>query len=269
MKEEILKVLSEIEEDHKVEIIFAAEAGSQAWGIESHDSDFDVRFIYKHPLDWYLSIDNKRDVIEQPGHPLDVCGWDLKKAFRLFRAANPPINEWLRSPFVYLDKYDLRSKLSELQEFQFNECRRSFALAYLHMADGNYRKYLEGKDKVWHKKYLYSLRGLMASSWIENVGTLPPVPFIEMIDQFEKLDNAHREHSRLAWQKEMVAGLKKLLERKQEGDELGYGKPIEVLHRYLKFGLSVQKARASAMPKPGAKHAITAELNEIFQGLVK
>ena len=32
----------------------------------SSDSDYDVRFIYLHPLDWYLSIEDKQVVIELP-----------------------------------------------------------------------------------------------------------------------------------------------------------------------------------------------------------
>lgn len=36
-------------------------------------------------MEWYLSIDVKRDVIERPVQDgLDISGWDLKKALRLF-----------------------------------------------------------------------------------------------------------------------------------------------------------------------------------------
>ena len=35
-------------------------------GFPSKDSDYDVRFLYVHPVDWYLSIAEKRDVIERP-----------------------------------------------------------------------------------------------------------------------------------------------------------------------------------------------------------
>ncbi|WP_235338276.1 DNA polymerase beta superfamily protein [Paenibacillus wulumuqiensis] len=52
---------------------------SQAWGFPSRDSDYDVRFIYVHPPEWYLSIFDRRDVIEYPiSDQLDINGWDSR-----------------------------------------------------------------------------------------------------------------------------------------------------------------------------------------------
>lgn len=62
MRETILNKLSDTENDYKVKIIYACESGSRAWGFPSRDSDYDVRFLYVHPKDWYLSISEKRDV---------------------------------------------------------------------------------------------------------------------------------------------------------------------------------------------------------------
>jgi RNA repair pathway DNA polymerase beta family len=50
------------------------------------DSDYDVRFVYVNRLDWYLTVEPGRDVIEQPiSGELDVNGWDLRKALKLLR----------------------------------------------------------------------------------------------------------------------------------------------------------------------------------------
>jgi hypothetical protein len=49
-----------------VRILYAAESGSRAWGFPSPDSDFDVRFLYAHERDWYVSLAERRDVIERP-----------------------------------------------------------------------------------------------------------------------------------------------------------------------------------------------------------
>lgn len=48
MKVKILNKLTEIERQYDVKILLAAETGSRAWGVESCDSDWDVRFIYVH-----------------------------------------------------------------------------------------------------------------------------------------------------------------------------------------------------------------------------
>ncbi len=66
IKDLILAKLKDVEDKEHVTILYAVESGSRGWGFESKDSDYDVRFIYVHPLDWYLSIESKRDVIEYP-----------------------------------------------------------------------------------------------------------------------------------------------------------------------------------------------------------
>ncbi len=90
MERTIKAGLAEIEAQENVRIVYACESGSRAWGFPSSDSDYDVRFIYLHPLEWYLSIEKRRDVIERPiTGVLDVNGWDLRKALQLFRKSNP------------------------------------------------------------------------------------------------------------------------------------------------------------------------------------
>lgn len=48
--------LSAAEVEHDVKVIYACESGSRAWGFASPDSDYDVRFIYVHKRDWYLTL---------------------------------------------------------------------------------------------------------------------------------------------------------------------------------------------------------------------
>lgn len=98
----IVKDLARIERQHGVRILLAVESGSRAWGFPSPDSDYDVRFLYVHPADWYLALDPRRDVIEQPiSKDLDINGWDLRKALHLLCRSNATLGEWLVSPIVY------------------------------------------------------------------------------------------------------------------------------------------------------------------------
>src|SRR5688572_19661555 len=121
MKKEIEKELFALEEKYQIKILFAVESGSRAWGFESVDSDWDVRFIYVHKLDWYLKIDDQSDNIEQIlPNDLDLAGWELKKALKLFRKSNPPMLEWLRSPIVYLEQFSTADKLRKLSKEFFN-----------------------------------------------------------------------------------------------------------------------------------------------------
>ena len=67
IERQIMDRLAAIESEDGVTIVYACEAGSRAWGFESPDSDYDVRFVYARPRDWYLSFDveRRRDVIER------------------------------------------------------------------------------------------------------------------------------------------------------------------------------------------------------------
>ena len=68
MNLEISNALDNIVREHDVCVLFACESGSRAWGFPSEDSDWDVRFLYAHRPEWYLSVFPGRDVIERPRH---------------------------------------------------------------------------------------------------------------------------------------------------------------------------------------------------------
>ena len=98
----IKKKLSQIEEQENIRIIYACESGSRAWGFSSPDSDYDVRFIYVRPKEFYLKLENTCDTLEcELNEIYDISGWDLKKMLRLLNRSNPSIFEWAASPLVY------------------------------------------------------------------------------------------------------------------------------------------------------------------------
>ena len=92
MRELILEKLKEIEVQENIKIQHCIESGSRAWGFASPDSDYDVRFIYVRPKEFYLRLDKTRDVIEwQLDDTLDINGWDIKKALTLLHSSNPTL----------------------------------------------------------------------------------------------------------------------------------------------------------------------------------
>lgn len=218
MHEKIISELKQIEEKNDVRIIYACESGSRAWGFPSKDSDYDVRFIYIHPVDWYLSIHEKRDVIEMPINDLlDINGWDIRKSLKLFRKSNPPFLEWLESPIVYLEKYTITQKMREFGNLGFSPL--SCLYHYLSIAKGNFRKYLQG-DNVRVKKYFYALRPILACKWIEEKNTMPPMEFQLLLDTV--LTNGN-----------LVDEIQDLLVRKKSGEELDYGPKIRSINEFL------------------------------------
>ena len=85
MKEKIQQYLRQIEAERDIKILFASETGSRAWGFPSPDSDYDIRIIYIHKLDWYLSINIPKDTIELmlENNDIDISGWELRKSLSL------------------------------------------------------------------------------------------------------------------------------------------------------------------------------------------
>ena len=239
--------LAQLEAAHDVRVLFACESGSRAWGFASHDSDYDVRFLYVHRHDWYLSVEDRRDVIEQPlAGDLDVSGWELRKALRLLRKSNPPLLEWLRSPVVYQHDPAFAAQFGALAN-EFYSPRRCFA-HYLHMARGNWRGYLQGREQVSLKKYLYVFRPLLGCRWIER--RLGPVPM-----EFDRLV------SRTLAEPEVRAALHALVARKRSDGELAVGPPVEALSRFVENELE----RLAALTGADDASADPEELNRFFR----
>jgi predicted nucleotidyltransferase len=218
MTDEIKKELLRLELQHDIKILYAVESGSRAWGFASTNSDWDVRYIYIHRLDWYLKIDDKKDNQEKIlPNDIDLAGWELKKALRLFRKSNPPMLEWLRSPIVYLQQFSTADKLRDLAQEYFNS--KSCLHHYLNMAEGNYREYLQ-KENVRVKKYFYVLRPILACDWIKQTNIMAPVEFQKLLDSQVTDQNVKTE-------------IKSLLTRKIAGEELNEEPKIQILNDFL------------------------------------
>ncbi len=251
-REEILLLLSKLEEEERVRILYACESGSRAWGFPSSDSDYDVRFIYVRPQDWYLSIDleHRRDVIERPVSDLiDLSGWDLRKALPLFRKSNPPLLEWLNSPIVYLEQTGMASQLRALLGNYYSPA--ACAHHYLHMARGNFREYLNGPE-VWIKKYFYVLRPLLAVKWIEAGHGVAPTAFATLVE-------------RMITDPALKDAIARLVEAKRRGDELDRGANIPVISAFIEQEL--KRLEGSPLNLPGTPPPIET-LNELFRSVL-
>ena len=155
MKDAIIEKIAELERKENVRVIHAVESGSRAWGFASPDSDYDVRFIYIRPKEFYLRLDKTSDFIEwQLDETLDINGWDLQKALRLLHSSNPTLFEWNNSPIVYKTT-DAWSEIRAIINHYFSS--KAGLYHYLNTANGNYREYLKG-DTVRLKKYFYVIR---------------------------------------------------------------------------------------------------------------
>lgn len=187
--------LQQLAIQEQIDILYACESGSRAWGFPSPDSDYDVRFIYLRPLEWYLSIEEHRDTIDLPINSLlDINGWDLRKALKLFRNSNSVIYEWIQSPIIYQNNSNLTAELLNLGS-NYYSCHAGIH-HYLNMTTKCYQEHLQS-EIVKLKKYFYALRPLLAAMWIDRHQTFPPMVFNELLKLISDRQNILAEIDRL------------------------------------------------------------------------
>jgi uncharacterized protein len=220
VRQEVFNRLRAAETEHQAKVLLAIESGSRAWGFASPNSDYDARFIYINTPDWYLSVglEEKRDVIEYPIlDDMDINGWDLRKALRLFAKSNPGFVEWIQSPIVYEHKGTFHQRALELLPQVYSV--ESGIYHYRSMAKTNYRGYLQ-TEQVPLKKYFYVLRPLLSVRWLEHYQKPAPIEF-------------HRLLEFVANEAGLGAAIHDLLALKRESPEMGLSPQIAPIQRFI------------------------------------
>ncbi|MEI6602595.1 MAG: nucleotidyltransferase domain-containing protein [Clostridia bacterium] len=249
MNEEIINQLKELEKKENIKILYAAESGSRAWGFATPDSDFDVRFIYIRPTEFYLKLEKTRDVIELPVNDLlDINGWDFQKTLRLLYSSNPTLFEWSNSPIVYMTTHFFQG-FKEIINDYFKA--KSGLYHYLNMAEGNYREYLKG-DFVKAKKYFYVLRPILACKWILENRCPPPMLFTDLVDS--------------VLEERIKPFISNLLHIKMNTPEIGEIPKVNEINEYIEENLRSLKVEIDCLPKEIPKG--WDELNFLFLSAV-
>lgn len=179
--------LVEISEKYSVKILYACETGSRAWGFPSPDSDYDVRIIYIHEPEWYLSLSDKKDTLEvmMDNGELDITGWDFKKCLKLLWKSNGALLERIQSPVVYHNTEGLTQMFWKYAEKCFAPVAGMHH--YLGMAKNSFEE-IEGKDEIKLKKLFYALRATLACKWIVDRDSIAPIEFKIMLNELEFSD---------------------------------------------------------------------------------
>lgn len=252
VRAEIMTRLACTEREEGVRILLAVESGSRAWGFHSPNSDYDVRFIYARPADWYLRVDleEQRDVVEYPiVDDIDLNGWDVRKALRLFWRSNPAFVEWIQSPINYMETGAFASTARELLADVY--CAEKGVYHYRSMAKTNYRSYLRA-DLVPLKKYFYVLRPLLAVRWLERYGTAAPIEFDKLLHLID--DQPH-----------LLFDIHTLLKRKKGAPEMGLSEPISSINTFVEQELE----RLESYAGHPAEKPLGNRLTEVFQATLR
>ncbi|UOE46997.1 nucleotidyltransferase domain-containing protein [Mucilaginibacter sp. SMC90] len=246
MKQTIQQKLLELEQTEDIKILYACESGSRAWGFASPDSDFDVRFIYARPVNYYLGITDSSDFIDLPiNEVLDIRGWDIRKALKLFLKSNISLFEWVQSPIVYREDSDFADEIRSIMPEYFS--LRAAANHYSSLAFNTLQDDLQANE-VKLKRYFYALRSTLACLWIVDRQTVPPMEFCKLRDL---INDRHFQDT-----------VDDLLVQKQTADEKTLIKPVPLLQTWLQDTLTYCKERIPLLPSEKKQPD---ELNQLFR----
>lgn len=248
MEEKIKKYLSDLEEEKGIKILLACETGSRAWGFPSPDSDFDVRVIYKHNKDWYLSLTEEKDTIEYflENNEIDISGWDLRKSLRLLWKSNPPLLERIQSSIIYKADKEFLTGINSVADKTYS--RIATIHHYLSMAKKALEEVLSSNDYKL-KRFFYALRASVACLWILEKEEIPPIEFRKMVNGLDLPQN-------------LINRIDELIEIKSTISETYLHNGEQDL---IKFMVScIERADNESKSLPASKGQIN-ELNEFFR----
>lgn len=251
---EILARLDQVEAEEGATVLLAVESGSRAWGFASTDSDWDIRFVSAWPVEGYVTIRERRDVIERPidARGIDLSGWDLRKALGLLLASNPALLEWLNSPITYRD--DGRFRPSAKALFERYASRRALAHHYRSIARTHWDRSLAGDGPVKLKRYFYVVRSAAALDWVVSGRDLPPMNLHDLIAGSDLPAEARSD-------------LDDLLALKTTQTELGEGPRRPPLDRYI-LGVLDRADPGRIEDRADRRPAFEAEADALFRHLI-
>lgn len=235
MKQVIQQHLREIEAKYNIKILLACETGSRAWGFASPDSDYDVRIIYAHPQDWYLSLNERKDTIDLmlENREVDISGWDIRKALRLLIKSNAPLLDRIYSPVVYNADEDFVEEIKKLSEAYYSRIATMYH--YLGMCKKSFES-IEGTSSFKLKKLFYALRTATICRWVIEREDIPPVNFLEVLEGVTSMDVILKDR------------VKELIELKSTKDETYLHTGEKALFDFIRDAIQWAEEKGKQLP---------------------
>jgi len=261
MKEKINELLMQVAKEYDVQILFAVESGSRAWGMASKDSDYDVRFVFYRKPQEYTLINPKSDVItvafnekferiSPEGSLIDMQGFDILKFSKMLSSSNPTVIEWLNSNILYFGE-----RPKEFVRFSNNLFNPiSLYYHYKSMGKQNYLKYIKPQNyPSTPKKYLYTCRGIINSIWVKERGSLPMIDFETTLSALSYDKNVSSEIKEI---------LVKIIQNKRNQNENHIIENLQVLDDFIEKQLKIDEA-------PNKRHFHTPEyFNDVITPII-
>lgn len=234
MKQKILEHLKQLEQEQDIKILLASETGSRGWGFHSPDSDYDVRLIYMHQKDWYLSLSEKKDSIELmlENRDLDISGWDLRKTLRLLAKSNAALLERIQSPIIYIADDSFLKSINLLAKKHYS--RIGTLYHYISVCKKSLED-VKGKDSYKLKRLFYALRSAAVCQWILSKENNPPIEFLKVLEGIS-MDESLR------------AKIEALIKVKMKENETYFHNGESEIINFIEASLSKAESKANSLP---------------------
>lgn len=177
-EKDIEEILQRLEQENEIEILYASLIGSRIHGYSNKNSDYNVRFIYKPPLEEYMRVCHKNLSIRKKVYKYDVFGWDVRKALSQHYQSNPLLYEWIETPVKYVND---KIRFNELMPYDKDVLLKRFYQVAQH-------SYNKGHNELPYKlslrninEYLHSIRYILMWNVLYHEKKYPPITLKKLI----------------------------------------------------------------------------------------
>eukprot|EP01060_Flectonema_neradi_P014232 TRINITY_DN20939_c0_g1_i1.p1 TRINITY_DN20939_c0_g1~~TRINITY_DN20939_c0_g1_i1.p1 ORF type:complete len:272 (+),score=29.39 TRINITY_DN20939_c0_g1_i1:239-1054(+) len=168
-------------------VLLAAVVGSRMKGLGSTKSDYDIRVVWKPPIQKYLTID-ANSCLENDGtfrHQVDSVEfeylvWDLRRFLYLLKSSNADCVDALVSPLCVLADEAFLQRARELCLGRID--RRRYGYCLHANASANLARFCVGKESVSPSDYLYVVHPALGLQFLHSHDSgLPPGSYNERV----------------------------------------------------------------------------------------
>ena len=219
MVDKISQILNDLEKDNSIKIIFSVESGSRVWGMESKDSDYDIRGVYidLDPIERNKSfLYQKTKCIDgfTEDRLYDWVLWDIGTFLKFVKNNNPTAIDWIMSTTCYRG----HAEQNKIKDCFMSSCNLNYYLFHHYgLVRSMYEKYVNPYRKT--KKY------------IDNNVILHKIDQIKNELDYLKISNTEKVSNIIERSIKQLSEIKSLTEKEYlEIDEIKHSKIKKVLY---------------------------------------
>lgn len=176
----IIPHLKSIEHEYGVIVLFASLAGSRLWGLESEDSDWDVRFIYIHTSMYYKMRETSEEgIVKAYADNVELTGWNLKHFLTQLGNGNPVCHETLSARTLYTNNQPYLVTMKNIAERFFQPLNAYYYYLGLYLVN---EKSFEGGGDAPLKNVLFALCAILSCIWVETNKSFAPTDVDALLD---------------------------------------------------------------------------------------